>query len=201
MGHFKDERTLVIIKPDGVQRSLIGEIVKRYERMGLKMIGLKMTIPSEQEVEKHYTIDPEWVTKVGNKAIENYKEKGQQPPSGDAVEVGQKVLERLKDYMTSGPVVLMVWQGAHAIELVRKVTGKTEPLASDVGTIRGDFLLDSYQMSDTDGRAIRNLVHASGSLDEAEKEIEHWFDPQEVKNYGLVQEKIFYDVNLNGILE
>lgn len=201
MAHFKDERTLVIIKPDGIQRSLIGEIIKRYEKMGLKMTGLKMTIPSEQQIEKHYTIDPEWITKVGNKAIENYKEKGQEPPSDNPSEVGQKVLERLKDYMTSGPVVLIIWQGAHAVELVRKLTGKTEPLSSDVGTIRGDFLLDSYQMSDTDGRAIRNLVHASGSLDEAEKEIEHWFDSAEINSYGLVQEKILYDVNLDGILE
>ena len=95
----------------------------------------------------------------------------------------------------------MVWQGAHAVELVRKVTGGTEPLTSDVGTIRGDFVLDSYQISDTDGRAVRNLIHASGSVEEAKKEIKHWFSDDELIDYRLVQEKILYDVDLDGILE
>jgi nucleoside-diphosphate kinase len=117
------------------------------------------------------------------------------------LEVSGKILENLKKYMASGPVVAMVWQGAHVIEMIRKITGGTEPLSSDVGTIRGDFVLDSYQMSDTDGRSIRNLVHASGSVDEAEKEISHWFKPEELIDYNLVQEKIMYDVNLDGILE
>jgi nucleoside-diphosphate kinase len=95
----------------------------------------------------------------------------------------------------------MVWQGAHAVSIVRKVTGGTEPLTSDVGTIRGDFVLDSYQMADTDKRAIRNLIHASGSVDEANKEIPHWFRKDELVNYRLVQEQILYDVNLDGLLE
>jgi nucleoside-diphosphate kinase len=92
-------------------------------------------------------------------------------------------------------------QGAHAVQIVRKVTGGTEPLTSDVGTIRGDFVLDSYQMADTDGRAVRNLIHASGSIEEAEKEIKHWFEKEELVNYRLVQEQILYDVNLDGLLE
>ena len=103
--------------------------------------------------------------------------------------------------MTSGPVVLMVWQGAHAVKIVRKITGGTEPLTSDMGTIRGDFVLDSYSMSDTDKRAVRNLIHASGSVNEAEMEIKHWFNSSELTNYRLVQEQIMYDVNLDGILE
>ena len=95
----------------------------------------------------------------------------------------------------------MVWQGAHAVKLVRKLTGGTEPLTSDVGTIRGDYVLDSYSMSDGDGRAIRNLVHASGSVEDAKKEIAHWFKPEGLVDYKLVQEQILYDVNLDGILE
>ena len=95
----------------------------------------------------------------------------------------------------------MVWQGAHAVKIVRKLTGGTEPLTSDVGTIRGDYVLDSYQMSDSDGRSIRNLVHASGSVKEAEDEIKHWFKKNEFFNYKLVQEQILYDVNMDGILE
>ena len=103
--------------------------------------------------------------------------------------------------MTSGPVIAMVWEGAHAVELVRKLTGGTEPLRSDVGTIRGDYVLDSYQMSDQDSRAIRNLIHASGTVDEANKEIAHWFTAGELVKYRLVQDEILYDVNLDGILE
>ena len=92
-------------------------------------------------------------------------------------------------------------QGAHAVAIVRKLVGGTEPLTSDVGTIRGDFVLDSYQMSDTDGRAVRNLVHASGSVKEAEAELAHWFGRNEIVNYRLVGEQILYDVNLDGLLE
>ena len=103
--------------------------------------------------------------------------------------------------MTSGPVIAMVWQGAHAVPVVRKITGGTEPLTSDIGTIRGDFVLDSYQMSDGDGRSVRNLIHASGTVPEAELEIAHWFKPEELTDYRLVQEQIIYDVNLDGILE
>jgi len=103
--------------------------------------------------------------------------------------------------MVSGPVIIMVWEGAHAVAIVRKLVGATEPLVSDVGSIRGDFVLDSYSMSDTDKRSVRNLIHASGSTEEAEKEIKHWFKPEEIINYRLVSEEILYDVNLDGILE
>lgn len=199
--HLSKEKTLVIIKPDGIQRTLIGEIIGRYERIGLKLVGLKIVVPTTEQVHAHYTVDPEWIQKTGEKAISAYEKKGQTPPSTDPMEVGNKVLENLKKYLTSGPVVAMVWQGAHAVEVVRKITGGTEPRSSDVGTIRGDFVLDSYQMADTDGRAIRNLIHASGSTDEAQKEISLWFDGNEIVNYRLVQEQITYDVNLDGILE
>ena len=199
--HFKFERTLVIIKPDGVQRSLIGEVIKRYERIGLKLVGLKILVPTEKMVEEHYTLDSGWKKSVGEKGIKGYLDKGLKPPSSDPLVVGEKVLNSLKKYMTSGPVVPMVWQGAHAVKIVRKVTGGTEPLTSDMGTIRGDFVLDSYQMADTDSRAVRNVIHASGSVSEAEAEIAHWFKPAEIVDYRLVSEQIIYDVNLDGILE
>jgi nucleoside-diphosphate kinase len=201
MTHHKEERTLVIIKPDGVQRTLIGEIVGRYERAGLKLVGLKMLVPTTQAVEEHYLLDPAWKKNVGEKAIQSYQKKGLEPPSSDPLEVGGQVVERLKKYLTSGPVIAMVWQGAHVVEVIRKITGGTEPRSSDVGTIRGDFVIDSYQMADEDDRAIRNLIHASGSTEEAEQEIAHWFDAKELVNYRLVQEQILYDVNLDGILE
>lgn len=199
--NFKTERTLIIIKPDGVQRSLVGEIIGRFEKVGLKLVGLKFMVPEAAQIETHYTLDPSWKRKVGEKAIEAYKKKGQTPPTEDPEEVGNAVVERLKKYMTSGPTVVMAWQGAHAVELVRKIVGGTEPRSSDVGTIRGDFVLDSYAMADTDDRAIRNLIHASGSVEEAENELKHWFGSEELVSYRLVQEQILYDVNLDGILE
>ncbi len=199
--HYKKERTLVVIKPDGVQRSLIGEIIKRFEQVGLKLVAIKMLVPEEDFVEKHYTLDPQWRQQTGEKTIKGYVEKGLEPPSRDPLEISQKILENLKRYLTSGPVVAMTWEGAHAVKIVRKLVGGTEPLTSDVGTIRGDYVLDSYQMGDEDGRSVRNLVHASGSVEEAEKEIKHWFSENELIEYRLVQEQILYDVNLDGILE
>ncbi len=197
----KQERTLVLIKPDGIQRSLIGEIIKRFEQSGLKLAGIKMLVPTAEHIEKHYTVDPDWRRVTGEKTIKNYKDKGLPPPSEDPIAITAIILENLKKYMVSGPVIAMVWQGVHAVKIVRKITGGTEPLTSDVGTIRGDFVLDSYQLSDADGRAVRNLVHASGSVEEADKEIKLWFKPEEIIGYRLVQEQILYDVNLDGFLE
>jgi len=169
--HPKKERTFVAIKPDGVQRSLVGEVISRFERVGLKLVAIKLAVVSEEHVEKHYE------------------------------KLDEKIKAHLKKYMTSGPVVAMVWEGANSVKLVRKLVGSTEPLSSDVGTIRGDFVLDSYAMADADGRAVRNLIHASGNVEEAEFEIHHWFKSEELINYTLVQEKILYDVNIDGILE
>ena len=198
---MKNEKTLVVIKPDGIQRSLIGEIIQRFERSGLKLIGLKMTIPTVEMIEQHYTLNPEWKKNVGEKSIEAYKKKGQQPPSEDPIAIADQVLDSLKKYISSGPVVAMVWQGMHAVGVVRKITCATEPLSSDVGTIRGDYTIDSYQVSDIDGRAVRNLIHASGDVDEAQAEIKLWFNEQELLNYRHIQEAILYDVNLDCILK
>jgi nucleoside-diphosphate kinase len=138
---------------------------------------------------------------TGEKTIKGYESKGLTPPSRDPLEITARILANLKKYLTSGPVIALALQGAHAVAIVRKLVGGTEPLTSDVGTIRGDFVLDSYQMSDADGRAVRNLIHASGSVQEANAELAHWFSQSELTNYRLVQEQILYDVNLDGILE
>ncbi|MEK7159074.1 MAG: nucleoside-diphosphate kinase [Patescibacteria group bacterium] len=198
---MKNEKTLVMIKPDGIQRSLVGEIIQRLERVGLKLVALKMLVPTEEQIEQHYTLDPEWRRITGEKTIKSYKDKGLEPPSEDPLAITAVILKNLIKYMSSGPVVAMIWQGAHAVKIVRKLVGSTEPLSSDVGTIRGDFVLDSYQLSDVDGRSVRNLIHASGSPTEAENEINHWFNEKELVEYKLVQEQIIYDVNLDGILE
>ena len=169
--HPKKERTFVAIKPDGVQRSLIGEVISRLERVGLKLVAMRMLVPKPEQVEKH-----------GGR-------------------LDKKVQGYLVKYLTSGPIIAMVWEGANSVKLVRKIVGSTEPFSSDVGTIRGDFVLDSYGMADEDKRAVRNLIHASGNPEEAEEEISLWFTPDELINYRLVQEEILYDVNLDGILE
>jgi len=199
--HFSKERTMVVVKPDGVQRGLVGEIIKRYERLGLKMTAIKMLVADGDFIEKHYTLDPQWRRITGEKTIKGYQAKGLTPPSMDPLEITAKILANGRKFMTSGPVIAMIWQGAHAVKIVRKITGGTEPLTSDPGTIRGDFVLDSYEMSDSDDRFVRNLVHASGSPEEAEMEIKHWFKEEEVISYNVIQEKILYDVNLDGILE
>ena len=199
--HPKNEQTLIIIKPDGIQRSLIGEIIQRYERVGLKLVAMKMMVPTSELIEKHYTLDPEWRRVTGEKTIKAYHDKGLVSPSDDPLEITSILLGRLCKYMTSGPIIVMIWEGAHAVGIVRKLTGGTEPLMSDVGTIRGDYVLDSYQMTDHDKRSVRNLVHASGSVKEALDEINHWFSSEEIIKYTHIQEKILYDVNLDGILE
>ncbi len=198
---MRHEKTFIIIKPDGVQRSLVGEMIGRFEKVGLKLLAMKMLLPTEEMIKKHYTLDPEWMRKTGEKTIASYIKKGLKPPTDDPIESSTIVLNNLIKYMSSGPVLAMVWQGAHAVPIVRKLVGGTEPLTSDVGTIRGDFVLDSYQMSDKDGRSVRNLIHASGSVDEANAEIKLWFKDHEVINYKLVQESILYDINLDGIME
>ncbi|MFA6171636.1 MAG: nucleoside-diphosphate kinase [Patescibacteria group bacterium] len=203
MIHPKEERTLVIIKPDGVQRSLVGEILKRYERTGLKLIALKIVVAGVEMAEKHYydVGGEEWLEEVGRKARAAYEKKGLKSPYKTNRDNGMAVLKSNAKYLSSGPVIAMIWQGNQAVGLVRKITGATEPLSSDVGTIRGDFTLDTYAMADMDSRSVRNLIHASGTVEEAEKEIPNWFKKNEIIKYTHIQEKILYDVNIDGILE
>ncbi|MDO8566562.1 MAG: nucleoside-diphosphate kinase [bacterium] len=200
MVHPKTERTLVIVKPDGVQRSLVGEMISRYERIGLKLVAIKMLIPTEDLVERHYLADPNWRMTVGVKTLAAYEKKGETPPSNDPLVIGETILQMVKNYMTSGPVIPMVWEGVHAVEVVKKITGGTEPRTSDIGTIRGDFMLDSYPLSDGDKRAIRNLVHISGKVEDAVTEIQVWFPPEELLDYKHIQERILYDLDMGGIL-
>ena len=203
MQHPKYEKTLVIVKPDGIQRSLIGEIIRRYERTGLKLLALKMVIPTEERAIQHYyeVGGDAWLEEVGRKARAAYEKKGLVSPYATNMDNGRAVMMANAKYLSSGPVIAMVWQGNSAVALVRKITGGTEPLTSDVGTIRGDLTLDSYQIADIDQRSVRNLIHASGTIEDAEKEIKIWFKEEELQNYRLIQEQILYDVNLDGLKE
>ncbi len=192
MTHPKYEKTLIIIKPDGVQRNLIGEIISRFERAGLKLVAMKMVTANEEMVKKHYTLDPEWMRLVGEKSIKGLLDKGIEPISRDPMVIAQSVIDRLAKYMTSGPIIPMVLQGGHAVSVIRKIVGSTEPVMSDVGTIRGDFVLDSYQMAMDDERCVRNLIHASGTVEEAVNEINLWFNHDEIKEYTLANESVIY---------
>ena len=190
-GH-RNERTLVIVKPDGVQRGLTGEVIKRFENVGLKLVGLKFIVPTKDMVGKHYTTDPDWVIKTGTKNVKAFTDKGMEPPISDPQKAGETILGTLVAYMTSGPVVAMIWQGANAVKIVRKLTGGTEPLMSDVGTIRGDYVLDSYEMADAQNRAVRNVIHTSGNIEEAQSEIAQWFNSNEIVEYKAIHEQVLY---------
>lgn len=198
--HPKKERSFVIIKPDGVQRSLMGEIIRRVERTGLKFVGMKFMVPTADQCWTHYNKDDEWFLKKGNRIIDDRKAQGM-PIEKEALEYGKDIIQALVSFMTSGPVVAFVVEGNQSVTIVKKLVGGTEPTTSDVGTIRGDFTLDSYALSSYDDRAVRNLIHCSDSPEEAEREIKIWFDEKELIKYRLVAEQILYDVNLDGILE
>lgn len=196
----RQERTLVILKPDAIQRSLIGEIVSKVEKTGLKFVAFKFLLATKEQCWEHYHKEESWFLEKGNRVINDRKNQGL-PIEKEQIEYGKDIIQANVDFFTSGPVLAMVVQGNGAVGLVKKLVGQTEPLTSDVGTIRGDYTLDSYELSSIDNRAVRNLVHCSDSIEEARREIPIWFSSQEIINYRLVAEQILYDVNLDGILE
>ena len=198
--HPKKERTFVIVKPDGVQRGLVGEIVKRFERTGLKLVAMKMTILPEDMLWKHYDKDDEWFLKKGTKIAEDRAAAGL-PVEKEPLEYGKDIIRALVKYMTASPVVMMVIEGNQAVAVVKKLVGETEPATSDVGTIRGDLTIDSYAICAIDDRAVRNLIHCSDEVENANKEIAMWFPAEEIYSYRHVQDEILYDVNLDGVLE
>lgn len=181
------ERTLVIVKPDGVKRGLIGEIISRFERANLKIVAMKMVWADRSKIEGFYPSSIEWFRSVGNKTLNSYKEMGIDPRrelgTDDPVEIGKLVKKWLMDYMTETPIVLMVVEGNHAVEVVRKIVGNTLPYKAEPGTIRGDYSVDSPDLANREKRAIRNLVHASDSPEEAKREIEYWFKEDEIYEY------------------
>lgn len=196
----KKEKTLVILKPDALQRGLVGEIIKRIENTGLKLTALKLMIATEKQLWEHYKKDDAWFLKKGERTISDRQSIGL-PVEKEALEYGKDIIRALVAFMSSGPIVLMVWEGNQAVGIVKKIVGSTEPLSSDSGTIRGDFTLDSYELSSLDARAVRNLVHCSDPVTDAEREIPIWFGENEVLKYRLIAEQILYDVNLDGLKE
>lgn len=194
------ERTFIILKPDTVQRSLIGEVIKRFERTGLKFTAMKMFVPEKDKLMVHYNKDEAWFLKKGNRIIEDLKAQGL-PVEKDAMAYGRGIIDTIVTYMTVAPVIAMVLEGNQAVAVVTKLVGTTEPSTSDVGTIRGDYTVDSYGHSSYENRAVRNLIHCSESPEEAEREIAVWFTESEIMNYVTAQERIMYDIDLNGVKE
>ena len=192
------ERSLVIFKPDAVQRGLIGELISRFEKKGLKITALKMVHPSKEMAKKHYDQPESAMMTLGTRTLETYAEKGVKHWSSDPMEIARDIQKKLINYLSAGPVVAMVIEGAHAIAHVRKIRGATNPLAADMGTITADYTIDSYFIADVDVRAIRNLVHASGTVEEAESEIKLWFKETEIVDYELAIEQILYSKDWEG---
>lgn len=194
------ERSLVLLKPDSVQRSLVGDIIERFERTGLKITALKMIVPTEAQLLEHYNKTDEWYERKGKGIIEDLKAQGQEITK-EPIEYGRDIIRTIVRYMTAAPVVAMILEGNQACAVVTKVVGTTEPATSDVGTIRGDYTVDSYAHATYENRAVRNLVHQSENPAEAEREIKIWFQTEEIMNYTTAQERIMYDVNLDGTRE
>src|SRR3990167_7866659 len=181
------ERTLVLIKPDGVKRGLIGEVLSRYERAGLKMVGMKLVWADKEHAMAHYPENEEHMRGMGEKSLKTYEEYGLDPIEyvgiKDPLEIGKMIRQWNAEYVSSGPVVALVLEGVHAISNVRMITGNTIPTFAQPGTIRGDFSIDSPALANSKNRAVRNLIHASGEPEEAAREIAHWFKEEELVDY------------------
>ncbi len=181
-----------MVKPDGVRRGLTGEIIRRIEQVGLKIVALEMHQPTKEEMDSHYPKDEAWITRLGTKTLTTYEKYGydamEEMGTAKAEEIGPHVRRWLVDYMSSGPVVKIVVQGIHAVDMVRKLSGNTQPALAEMGTIRGDFSVDSAASANKDKRAIYNLIHASETPEEAAHEIEHWDMKKKIRSYKRMDE-------------
>ncbi|MCL2038072.1 nucleoside-diphosphate kinase [Candidatus Saccharibacteria bacterium] len=194
---IKHQRTFVMIKPDGVMRGLIGEIVRRMEKAGLKVVAMKMLTPTEEMIRAHYpSSDEKWIARLGNKSKSSLDDLPMTPKdtfgTDDDTELGQAVLAGLIQYMQSGPVVVMIVEGMQAVNMVRKLIGATLPFKADCGTIRGDFSVDSPVVANVEQRSIHNLIHASETPEEANHEMSLWFKGETVCDYSLGNDDIMY---------
>jgi nucleoside-diphosphate kinase len=189
------EQTVVLIKPDGVKRGLMGEIIHRFERMGLKIVGIKMVWPTEELLHQHYGTKKEsTLLRLGNKTLSTYQKYGKDAKkeigTDDPAKLGKMVVKWLLDYVQSGPIVAMLVEGRHAVENVITLAGPTMPASALPGTIRGDYSTDSAAYANTEKRGVMNLVHISGSIEEANFEKTVWFQPSEIIKYKRADEFI-----------
>lgn len=194
--HPRDERTVLLVKPDGVRRGLIGEIISRLENRGLKIVALQMVRPDRDQIDKHYPSDETWVTRIGQKTLETYEKNDMDAKkeigTDDPFEIGKMAREWILDFMSSGPIVKMVVEGVHARASVRKLAGATMPSAAELGSIRGDYSVDSAAAANRDKRAVRNMVHASETQEEYDNEFSLWFTDDEVHEYERSDDGIVF---------
>ncbi|MGC8671268.1 MAG: nucleoside-diphosphate kinase [Candidatus Micrarchaeia archaeon] len=185
------ERTLVLIKPDGVYRSLIGKVISSFEEAGLKIVALKLVKPTKETALNHYPADENWYNSLWEKTKKSFEEQGKQFTETPQ-QTGDRVRSYLVNYIVDQPVVAIVVEGNEAIANVRKIVGATSPSKADPSTIRGKFSTDSYDLADSQQRAVRNIVHASDSKETAEREIKTWFKDEEIVEYKRTDEDILY---------
>ncbi len=175
---------MVVFKPDSVERGLVGEILTRFEHAGLRIVGSKTLTVTEDFVARHYPDKPDFLRSMGMKTLENYAEVGLDPikelGTDDPVEIGRRIRRWNMEFLSKGPVIAFVLEGNHAVANVRRLVGKTIPSTAEAGTIRGDYSVDSSILANRERRAVHNLVHASGTVEEAEEEIKLWFKPSEL---------------------
>lgn len=187
MKNPKEEQTYVMVKPDGVQKGLVGEIIKRFEQRDLKIVALEMFQPTTEQIDNHYPKDSAWITRLGEKTLSTYEKYGYDAMTDfgtkEAAKIGPEIRKWLVDYMVSAPLVKMVVQGIHAVDMVRKISGPTMPYLADMGTIRGDYSNDSPALANAEKRAVMNLMHASETPEEAAHEIEYWFGKGKTHSY------------------
>ena len=178
------ERTLVLLKPDTVTRSLVGEVISRFEKTGLKIVGMKMVWADEALAKKHYTLDEAWAKNVYDKTKKTREAANEPFPYHDHLEYGRMIQGWNANFLQEGPVIALVLEGPHAVEIVRKMIGSTEPRQASPGTIRGDYAMtESYALANDKSRVLRNLAHASDSVETAEREIAIWFTKAELHSY------------------
>ncbi len=194
---IKFERTFCMVKPDGVMRGLIGDIISRIERAGLKVVAVKMMLPTEDQVRAHYPMSDEaWITRLGEKSLSAFDDLEAEAKdllgTDDKKTIGESVATNLVSYMTSGPVVCMVVEGVQAVAMVRKLAGNTLPFKAEMGTIRGDYSVDSPSVANAEDRSIHNLFHASENQEEASNEINLWFGNETVHAYQLTSDAVMY---------
>ncbi|MBI5398049.1 nucleoside-diphosphate kinase [Candidatus Woesearchaeota archaeon] len=185
------EKTLVLLKPDAVQRGLVGEIISRFERAGLKIVAMKMQYAGADQAGKHYLDDEAWMKAVGEKTQKTYAAKGLKM-ARTPIEHGRMVREQLMDFLSMSPIISLVIEGHNAVAHVRKITGPTSPEHAAPGTVRGDYSIDTYQLADTSSRPLQNLIHASESVVEAKREITVWFNPDEIYVWERADEHLLY---------
>ncbi len=172
----KNEECLILLKPDCVERHLIGEVIARIEKTGLMITRMKIVQANDELIGHHYPDDPSWLKKVGMKKIQKFQSMGKTVKE-DSLSIGKGVRNGLIRYFSGKMVVVLTVQGLNAIACMRKLAGNTEPFTASPGTLRGDYSTDSYETADSSDRPIQNLIHISDSPESCQKEIDIWFKP------------------------